>query len=955
MGSGKRKLVDTIDLTGDDDEEIARSSYKSAKTSGAHSIGPGGRQYPTPPSSSFPSPSQNGYRRQALTKLPLNSTHTQAERDNWLDSTQYEDGDISREIDLEADFDDDVYENYQLYGILNTKIVGCRFYDGRATVGEYVKVRREPRNPYDRNAIRIDSCMGHQIGHIGRQVAAKLAPLIDSGELLMEGALTGEKSFYDCPIGLKMFGTSDPVAAATLKEKMQKLRLPVTELNRAERERKQREKERVAREKAAQLMKKGGRAVLDAEGPNKYANLNTANGDDETSVDLEEILSNTATFNPRDVQDAVNKFVAGEATLKSMPMAEQPSALSTILLPYQRQGLQWMLEKESPTPPATDSSEPVQLWKRSRGMYTNIATNFCVNRAPELASGGILADDMGLGKTLQVISLVIADPNKTDQPTLIISPLSVMSNWKQQAEFHVGEKHRLQVLIYHGQEARGLSPEEMQQCDIVVTTYQTLTSELFTSGKEETQTTPSKKGLFSLEWRRIVLDEGHNIRNPKTKMAVAACTVTARSRWVLTGTPLINSLKDLYSLVKFLRMTGGLGEFEIFNSTLIRPLKRNDPNARILLQALMSTVVLRRLKSMEYVDLKLPDITFHKVPVRLLSHEQEQYDAFKSEAKGLLEAAKAKKGDSSTMTNLLEVLLRLRQTCNHWKLCGEARIRKVLELVEENKAIDVTNVANRKALQDLLQIKIDSQEECPICMDSIKSPVITACAHAFCRECIERTVELQHKCPMCRTELPSAELLVGPAANFGEGELADEMQIDAEETSSKIEALLKVVKASSKESKVVVFSQWTSFLDLVQTQMIKNHIGFCRLDGKMSATKRDAAIDKLNNEASCKVLLASLSVCSVGLNLVAASTVVLCDTWWAPSVEDQAVDRVHRLGQRRNCTVIRLVVEQSVEDEVLEIQAKKRKLTSLAFGEKSQRSRQEMRAGTLRDIERLLG
>lgn len=453
-----------------------------------------------------------------------------------------------------------------------------------------------------------------------------------------------------------------------------------------------------------------------------------------------------------------------------------------------------------------------------------------------------------------------------------------------------------------------------------------------------------------------MLDEGHNIRNPKAKMTVAACTVAAQSRWILTGTPLVNSLKDLYSLVKFLRMTGGLGEFEIFNSILIRPLKRNDPNARILLQALMSTFVLRRMKDMSYIDLKLPEISFHKVPVKLLSHEQERYDAFKSEAKGLLEAAKAKKGHGNTMTYLLEVLLRLRQTCNHWKLCGDARIERVLELVEENKTIDVTNSANRKALQDLLQIRIDSQEECPVCMDTIKSPVITACAHAFCRECIERTIELQHKCPMCRGGLKSTEQLVGPAANFGEGD--NDVQIDAGESSSKIEALVKVLTASQQDesTKFVVFSQWTSFLDLVQSQIIKHGIRFARLDGKMNSTKRDAAMDSLNSDPGCKVLLASLSVCSVGLNLVAANTVILSDSWWAPAIEDQAVDRVHRLGQTRPCRVIRLVVEQSVEDEVLEIQAKKRKLTSMAFGEKEgQRSRKERRAGTLNDIARLLG
>lgn len=550
----------------------------------------------------------------------------------------------------------------------------------------------------------------------------------------------------------------------------------------------------------------------------------------------------------------------------------------------------------------------------------------------------------------------MADPHKNGQPTLIIAPLSVMSNWRNQAAFHVKKKYAPRVLTYHGQGNKDQSPAQLKHYDIVITTYQTMTQELFPFGQSTPRPTPASKGLFSMKWRRIVLDEGHQIRNPKAKISQAACSLQAKSRWILTGTPIVNSLKDLYSHVKFLRLSGGLMEFEIFNSTLIRPLKNGENGARLLLQALMSTLCLRRMKDMKFIDLKLPNVTFHKYPVKFLPHEQERYDAFKSEAKGLVEAAKAKKGDS-TMTHLLEVLLRLRQTCNHWKMCGEDRVRKLLELVESKTIVDVMNPENRKALQDMLQLQIDSQEDCCVCLDSLTIPVITACAHTFCRECIERVIETQHKCPMCRAELRDHEQLVEPAAGIGEGDDLD-VDIDPDTTSSKIEALVKVLKASEGDSdvKTVVFSQWTSFLDLVQAQLLRHGLSFTRLDGKMNSTRRDAAIDSLNTDSSCKILLASLSVCSVGLNLVAANQVILADSWWAPAIEDQAVDRVHRLGQTRDCQVVRLVVEGTIEDEVLEIQAKKRKLASEAFGEKDGgRKRDERRANTLRDIERLLG
>lgn len=415
----------------------------------------------------------------------------------------------------------------------------------------------------------------------------------------------------------------------------------------------------------------------------------------------------------------------------------------------------------------------------------------------------------------------------------------------------------------------------------------------------------------------------------------------------MTGTPVVNNLKDLYSHVKYLRMSGGLEQFDIFNGTLIRPLKNGDPDATVLLRALMSTICLRRMKDMKFIDLKLPELVSHKYPIKFHSHEREKYNAFTAQAKGLVDQMKHNEGNNKTFTNLLEVLLRMRQCCNHWKLCGEERVNRILALVEENKVVDVMDQANRRALQDVLQLKIDSQEECPICMDSFRNPMITACAHVFCNECVERVIQEQHKCPMCRNELPDISSLVPPAAGLGEGDDEAELEIDPHVTSSKIEALIKILKASqnAKDTKTVVFSQWTSFLDVVQAQLERHGLHFTRLDGKMPASRRDGAIRSLDEDPDCKIMLASLSVCSVGLNLVAANQVILADSWWAPAIEDQAVDRVHRLGQKRKCTVMRLVMEDSVEEEVLAVQSRKRKLMGQAFGEKEGRNRRGRREG----------
>jgi SWI/SNF-related matrix-associated actin-dependent regulator of chromatin subfamily A3 len=183
---------------------------------------------------------------------------------------------------------------------------------------------------------------------------------------------------------------------------------------------------------------------------------------------------------------------------------------------------------------------------------------------------------------------------------------------------------------------------------------------------------------------------------------------------------------------------------------------------------------------------------------------------------------------------------------------------------------------------------------------------------------------------MCRNPLADNKSLVTPAVE------EKETAIDIDTQSSKTEALMSILRASRKDplSKVVIFSQWTSFLNVVQHQIEEAGMKFTRIDGTLSAASRDAAMDALESDPDTRILLASLSVCSVGLNLVAADTVIMADSWWAPAIEDQAVDRVHRLGQTRKCTVWRLIMEDSIEERVLEIQAEKRKLVGKAFQEK---------------------
>jgi SWI/SNF-related matrix-associated actin-dependent regulator of chromatin subfamily A3 len=204
---------------------------------------------------------------------------------------------------------------------------------------------------------------------------------------------------------------------------------------------------------------------------------------------------------------------------------------------------------------------------------------------------------------------------------------------------------------------------------------------------------------------------------------------------------------------------------------------------------------------------------------------------------------------------------------------------------------------------------------------------------------------------MCRNTLEDTSKLIRPPKQGTD----TESKIRPCETSSKVEALLSILNASrnGKGNKTVVFSQWTSFLDVVGVQLGKIGHKFVRIDGTMSTTARDAAMSALESDPEVTVLLASLGVCSVGLNLVAANQVILADSWWAPAIEDQAVDRVHRLGQTRKTTVFRLVMKGSIEEHVLGIQQKKRKLMMLAFAEKNAKRGNE-KGARLADIETLL-
>ncbi|KAH8167868.1 hypothetical protein CIB48_g381 [Xylaria polymorpha] len=808
----------------------------------------------------------------------------------------------------------------EFYGAMDNKIVGVRYYDGIVTPGESILCFREPSNVYDRNAVRVDNIMGSQIGHLPRVLVQKLAPYLDSGEIVLDGVLNGHKGPFDCPIRLYFYGTGNPSARLQLEAKLKVDRLlKATELKNTRRE--------------AEVQ----RAIAqEAKNDTPALGLGSSSQSRQEPVEVIEILDDSEAVDFRADPSALDVLNMDEATLSAMPQAAQPNAIKSKLLLHQLQ---------------------------------NLASGHVTNQRPRLLLGGILTDEMGLGKTLQTISLIMSDGFKNG-PTLIVAPTGVLSNWEQQFAEHVKTDRWPRVFRYHGSSKyHQFKKADILQYDVVITSYGVLASQ-FKSG--------NWTALFGLNWNRVVLDEGHVIRNPNTKNAQAACKLQAKCRWILSGTPFVNNATDFWSALLFLKITGGIQEKSIFNARIARPLegivkdKNNKARLKIrgeaqaLFQALVQDLCLRRKKDMAFINLQMPEKTEYVHRVRFTNLERLRYE----EMLGGNRKRQRDRNDNSErgvgFANVLEMLLRLRQICDHWSLTG-SRVKEILAKLGKDELVTLTP-ENAQILLDALAEAIRISEDCPICYDPIQThdPVITACKHRFGKNCILSALERQKRCPMCRQEVTADDLLE-PRIEVENPTGAD---VDSDRRSSKTDQLEILVEKHLRNpgSKVVIFSQWTSFLDIIEALLVEKKIKCARLEGKMNIKQRDQAVQKLNNDPETRVMLASLHAAGVGVNLTAADTVILTDccgffVWqgqyeyantrsgWAPAIEDQAVDRVHRIGQKRPVTVYKLLVEGSVEYRVLDIQSEKRKLVALAFQDEDSIRKEE---GAVADIRHLL-
>jgi SNF2 family DNA or RNA helicase len=428
----------------------------------------------------------------------------------------------------------------------------------------------------------------------------------------------------------------------------------------------------------------------------------------------------------------------------------------------------------------------------------------------EYSIGGILADDMGLGKTIQALAhiLIEKEAGRLDRPALVITPTSVVPNWKAEAaRFAPG----LRVHVSHGLKRRD-SFDRLAGSDLVLTTYPLLARD--------------REALVAQPFHLIVLDEAQQIKNAKTQSARVVTQLSARHRLCLTGTPLENHLGELWSLFHFL-MPGFLGDAVTFGRLYRTPIeKRRDEARRTNLARRIRPFLLRRTK--EQVATELPPKTEIVHAVELSGAQRDLYETVRASMHERVRDEIAARGLAQSQIVVLDALLKLRQICCDPRLLKLDAAKKVAE-------------------------------------------------------------------------------------------------------SAKLDALLDMLEELLQEGRrVLLFSQFTSMLELIEAELKRLDIRYVKLTGETRDRKRPV---EAFQSGKVPLFLISLKAGGTGLNLTAADIVIHYDPWWNPAVERQATDRAHRIGQDKPVFAYKLIVAGSVEEKIAQLQAAKAALAAGVLGE----------------------
>lgn len=700
-----------------------------------------------------------------------------------------------------------------------------------------------------------------------------------------------------------------------------------------------------------------------------------------------------------------------------LPEMDQPRDITTSMLAHQKQALWFMTEREKDARQleesmrrresatladvdATAAQELVpsvqdSLWQervsaKGKTTWYNVITGHETEVHPDPTLGGILADVMGLGKTLNVLSLIMNTMNEAaiwgrkrangeksedgqelttySRATLLVSPLSTITNWEDQIKAHIAKK-RLSYLIYHGSN-RTDDAAKLANYDLIITTYSVVSAD-YDRRSRKRKSSP----LEQVNWFRIVLDEAHMIRDQATRQSRAVCALTANRRWAVTGTPVQNRLEDLGALIKFLRIKP-FDDQKNFAQFITAPFKNADTETIPKLRLLVDSITLRRLKD----KIDLPPRHEQIVKLDFADTERSLYDWFSKESKEKVRAMTNQKQGlgGSAYAHILRALLRLRMICAHggellndedydaakgWSATNAIDLES-----EDDKRPDRTP---RQAFEMFRMIKDANMNTCAKCDMKIEADddykleetdeaigFLLPCNQLVCPRCIKAFMkELKGlvgadnycHCPSCSTYIRAV------AFELKQGEIDDDEQAQADIKKNprlakhmgryggphtKTKHLLAALQEDEKWTeehpeerpiKSVVFTTWTQHLDLIQIALSDADITYTRLDGSMSRKARTEALTAFADDDAISVILVSISAGGLGLNLTAASRVYVMEPQFNPAAEAQAVERVHRLGQTRAVHITRFIMSSSVEEAILKLQRKKQDLANLSL------------------------
>ncbi|KAK3321503.1 SNF2 family N-terminal domain-containing protein [Cercophora scortea] len=635
---------------------------------------------------------------------------------------------------------------------------------------------------------------------------------------------------------------------------------------------------------------------------------------------------------------------------------------------HQRQAVSFVTSRES-----GDDANPGSLWQLKIAADGSESPNYehlitkSESSKPKDFLGGILADGMGLGKTLTMIASIVASlaraehfcarrtegngkPNRPPvKATLVIVPSTLLlDGWVDEIDKHV-DPGTLTYYKYHGpNRALPASPPY----DIILSTYGTVESDRRHGGGV----------LDNFHWYRLILDEAHFIRNSSTKGFDAVANLSASIRWCLTGTPVQNSLDDLASLIRFLRVPL-LENNRTFNRHMIgkkkmaKGIKVPIPDYKSL-KLLLGSICLRRSTStvlsslgVEYIE-RRPDFS---------DTERRDYDRLATSCERSIKAIVNGKATKKQHASILTAMLKLRILCN----TGFAGL------------VGDTTDDIEKQLQPDEHISLLQQKGEAICA-KCGSDMLSGDAGDVSYRQRGRTAR-QLKCQICiQGDFTSEKAGAYPEEVSSLGSIVDDpmedvqYELEQDQVSaadpniskpnrypSKLIALLENVKEHCARDKSIVFSFWRRSLDLVDKLFEEQGLNFRRVDGSVPSNSRRKILAEFYNNPEVRVLLMTIGTGAVGLNnLSIASRVHILEPQWNPSVEDQAIGRIFRMGQTKKVSVIRYVMTKTIEESIESRQISKLQLAmkgGLHNAGSKEVSEGERRIAYLRELGTIIG